>query len=67
MSLQSISPATGEILERFKETAGAARVLRAHTPEYARTMTLEMGKPMVQAEPRVHPRQRGRDRVAVPR
>lgn len=84
MSLQSINPATGEILERFKETSGqeldrilatahaaflgwrtvpfatraqrmreAARVLRARTAEYARTMTLEMGKPIVQAEAEV--------------
>ena len=28
----------------------AARVLRARKVEYARTMTLEMGKPIVQAE-----------------
>lgn len=81
MSIQSISPATGEILESFKETSGqeldrilaaahaaflewrtvpftrraqpmqeAARVLRARKAEYARTIPLEMGKPIVQAE-----------------
>jgi len=84
VSVQSINPATGEVLERFEETsapqlerilAGAdaafrewrgvpfavraqkmrevARVLRAHTAAYARTMTLEMGKPIVQAEAEV--------------
>ena len=84
MSIESVNPATGEVLERFEETsarqlervlAGAdaafrdwlavpfaarartmravARVLRAHAPAYARTMTLEMGKPIVQAEAEV--------------
>ncbi len=84
MSLQSINPATGEILETFDETSGqelertlasahaafvewrtapfarraqrlqeAARVLRARKAEYARAMTLEMGKPIVQAEAEV--------------
>src|SRR5881409_1378865 len=84
MSIQSINPATGEILESFKETSGqeldrilmgahaaflqwrevpfatraqkmraAARALRAHSETYARTMTLEMGKPIVQAEAEV--------------
>ena len=84
MSIQSTNPATGEILESFKETSGqeldrilaaadaaflewrtvpvatraqrmleAARVLRARKAEYARTMTLEMGKPIVQAEAEV--------------
>jgi succinate-semialdehyde dehydrogenase / glutarate-semialdehyde dehydrogenase len=81
MSIQSINPATDEIIETFQETAQAelerilagahaafvewrtrpfaeraacmheaARVLRARKAEYARTMTLEMGKPIVQAE-----------------
>ncbi len=84
MSIQSINPATGEILESFSETSGpeidrilaaahaaflewrqvpfAARaqrmraatgVLRARKAEYARAMTLEMGKPIVQAEAEV--------------
>jgi succinate-semialdehyde dehydrogenase/glutarate-semialdehyde dehydrogenase len=81
MSLQSINPATGEVLETVAETppaeieralAGAraaftewrsvscttrarpmrraAGVLRARRAELARAMTLEMGKPIVQAE-----------------
>ena len=84
MSIQSINPATGEILETFDETSGpdlekivalaheaflqwrnvpmaarapkmreAARLLRARRAEYARTMTLEMGKPIVQGEAEV--------------
>ncbi len=84
MSLQSVNPATGEILETFEETSGqelertlasahaafvewrtqpfarraqrlqeAARVLRARKAESARAMTLEMGKPIVQAEAEV--------------
>ena len=84
MSIQSINPATGEVLETFKETSRedvgrilaaahaaflewrtapfatraegmreAARVLRTRRAEYARTMTLEMGKPIVQAEAEV--------------
>jgi succinate-semialdehyde dehydrogenase / glutarate-semialdehyde dehydrogenase len=84
VSVQSVNPATGEILERVEETsapqlervlAGAdaafrewravplavraqkmrevARALRAHAAAYARTMTLEMGKPIVQAEAEV--------------
>ena len=84
MSIESINPATGEVLERFDETSGrelerilaaahaaflewrtvpfatraqkmreAAHVLRAHSEAYARTMTLEMGKPIVQAEAEV--------------
>ncbi|HEV8471631.1 MAG TPA: NAD-dependent succinate-semialdehyde dehydrogenase [Methylomirabilota bacterium] len=79
--MQSINPATDEILETFEETSGqeldralaaaaaafrdwrtasfetraqrmrdAARVLRAGAAGYARTMTLEMGKPIVQSE-----------------
>jgi succinate-semialdehyde dehydrogenase / glutarate-semialdehyde dehydrogenase len=84
MSIQSINPATGDILETFQETVQgeierilanaysaflewrtrplaeraarmreAARILRARKAEYARTMTLEMGKPIVQAEAEV--------------
>ena len=84
MSIQSINPATGDVLETFKETSRedldrflaaahaaflewrtapfatraqrmreAARVLRTRRAEYARTMTLEMGKPIVQAEAEV--------------
>lgn len=84
MTIESINPATGEVLERFTETSGqeldralaaahaaflewrtvpfalrasrmreAASVLRARKSEYARTMTLEMGKPIVQAEAEV--------------
>ena len=81
MSIQSINPATGEILERFNETPGpevdrmlgeahaaflqwrevpfarraqrmreAGQVLKKRRAEYARAMTLEMGKPIVQGE-----------------
>ncbi|HXJ83403.1 MAG TPA: NAD-dependent succinate-semialdehyde dehydrogenase [Candidatus Methylomirabilis sp.] len=81
MSIQSINPATDEILKTYDETSGrdlerivaaahasflewrrvpfgtraqkmreAARILRARRAEYARTMTLEMGKPIVQGE-----------------
>ena len=84
MSIQSINPATGEILETFdgagpadleriltrshaallewRETpfarkaalmSGAARVLRARRAEHARSMTLEMGKPIAQSEAEV--------------
>jgi succinate-semialdehyde dehydrogenase/glutarate-semialdehyde dehydrogenase len=84
MSIQSINPATGEILESFSEASGqeverilaaahaaflewrtvpfgaraqrmrdAAQILRTRKAEYARTMTLEMGKPIVQAEAEV--------------
>ena len=84
MSMQSINPATGEILESFEETTAseldrmltaaheaflewrttpfatraqkmraAARVLRERADTYARTMSLEMGKPIVQAEAEV--------------
>ena len=84
MTIQSVNPATGDVLETFKETSGheldrilaaahaaflewrtapfatraermreAARVLRTRRAEYARTMTLEMGKPIVQAEAEV--------------
>src|SRR2546426_1874979 len=84
MTIQSVNPATGDVLETFKETSRedvgrflaaahaaflewrtapfatraqrmreAARVLRTRRAEYARTMTLEMGKPIVQAEAEV--------------
>src|SRR3989442_5358725 len=79
MSVQSINPATGEVLETFQETAAdelarilegadaasrewcrtpaaeraerlraAARCLRERKDTYARTMALEMGKPLAQ-------------------
>lgn len=79
MSLRSVNPATGELLETFEETradeldrvmaradaasrewrrrpiaerAGrlraAARLLRERADSYARTMALEMGKPLAQ-------------------
>src|SRR5712691_1333742 len=82
--MESINPATGEILERFQETSAqeldrvltaaheaflawrtvplatraakmrdAAHVLRKRAAGYARTMSLEMGKPIVQAEAEV--------------
>ena len=84
MSIQSINPATGEILERFDETSArevdrilgeahaaflqwreapfarrahrmreAGHVLKKRRAEYARAMTLEMGKPIVQGEAEV--------------
>jgi len=84
MVLESINPATGELIERFDETPAAevdrriheahaahldwrrrplaeradrmraaARALRAEQARYARTMTLEMGKPIGQAEAEV--------------
>jgi succinate-semialdehyde dehydrogenase/glutarate-semialdehyde dehydrogenase len=84
MSIQSINPATGEILESFKEASGqeldrilgnahaeflqwrevpfarraqrmreAAQILRTRKVEYARTMALEMGKPVAQGEAEV--------------
>jgi succinate-semialdehyde dehydrogenase/glutarate-semialdehyde dehydrogenase len=84
MSIQSINPATGEVVETFQETtpqelerilssaqAGfgewralpvatrgqslqkAAALLRARKADYARTMALEMGKPIVQGEAEV--------------
>jgi len=84
MSIQSINPATGEVLETFQEmTVGeidriletaytafhdwrsrpfadrakqmreAARILRTGREKYARTMSLEMGKPIVQGEAEV--------------
>src|SRR5918996_1586394 len=84
MSMQSINPATGEVLETFTETPTeqverilaaahaaflewrqvplatraqpmrkAAGVLRSRRAEFARTMALEMGKPVVQGEAEV--------------
>jgi succinate-semialdehyde dehydrogenase / glutarate-semialdehyde dehydrogenase len=84
MSIQSINPTTGEVLETFPATSPAdlerilatahaaflewrtvpfaarsermreaARVLRAGKAEHARTMALEMGKPIVQGEAEV--------------
>ena len=81
MSLRSINPATGEILETFTQTSSreldrivgqshaafhewrtvpfraraermreAAKILRRRRAELARTMTLEMGKPITQGE-----------------
>ncbi|MGH7345786.1 MAG: aldehyde dehydrogenase family protein, partial [Candidatus Rokuibacteriota bacterium] len=81
MSLQSVNPATGEVLETFPATSSselegivaqshaaflewrtapfkaraermreAAQVLRRRRTEFARTMTLEMGKPITQGE-----------------
>jgi len=81
MSMQSVNPATGQVVETFEHTSPAAiervlagaqaafldwrrqpfgeraapmreaaRLLRARRAEYARTMTLEMGKPIVQGE-----------------
>jgi succinate-semialdehyde dehydrogenase/glutarate-semialdehyde dehydrogenase len=84
MSIQSINPATGEVIETFQETAPqalerilatahaafgewrhtpfgkraplmrkAAEILRARKSQYARTMALEMGKPIAQGEAEV--------------
>jgi succinate-semialdehyde dehydrogenase/glutarate-semialdehyde dehydrogenase len=84
VGIQSINPATGEVLERFQQTTAgeldrildsayaafldwrhrpfteraermrnAARILRAGQEKYARTMALEMGKPIVQGEAEV--------------
>ena len=81
MSLQSVNPVTGEVLETFTPTSSreldtivaqshaaflewrtvpfkaraermreAANVLRRRRAEFARTMTLEMGKPITQGE-----------------
>jgi succinate-semialdehyde dehydrogenase/glutarate-semialdehyde dehydrogenase len=81
VSLQSVNPATGELIETFAEASPAeierrlertwsaflawrerpiaeragpmreaARLLRGRKGEYARTMALEMGKPVVQGE-----------------
>jgi succinate-semialdehyde dehydrogenase/glutarate-semialdehyde dehydrogenase len=84
MSIQSINPATGEILDTFTETSAAdlerivaaahaaflawrevpfatraepmrraAEILRGRRAELARTMALEMGKPIAQGEAEV--------------
>src|SRR5437016_2523637 len=84
MSIRSVNPTTGEVLETFAETTpketerllddvhrafldwrrrpikeraravgDAARVLRAKKAAYARTMALEMGKPIAQGEAEV--------------
>jgi succinate-semialdehyde dehydrogenase/glutarate-semialdehyde dehydrogenase len=81
MAIESVNPATGEVLETFREIGRedverilaaahaafldwrdaryaaraknmrqAATILRTRQPDYARLMTLEMGKPIVQAE-----------------
>src|SRR6266699_6018999 len=81
MSLQSVNPASGEVLETFTPTSSreldgivaqshaaflewrtvpfkvraermrqAAQILRRRRAEFARTMTLEMGKPITQGE-----------------
>ncbi|HTK88784.1 MAG TPA: NAD-dependent succinate-semialdehyde dehydrogenase [Verrucomicrobiae bacterium] len=81
MSIQTVNPATGEVVEKFEPTSSAelerivsgahaafgewravpvaerakpmreaARILRARKHEFARTMTVEMGKPIVQGE-----------------
>jgi succinate-semialdehyde dehydrogenase/glutarate-semialdehyde dehydrogenase len=81
MSMQSVNPATGEVLETFTQASSreldtivahshaaflewrsvpfkaraermreAANVLRRRRAEFARTMTLEMGKPITQGE-----------------
>ena len=84
MSMQSVNPATGEVIETFEATSAreverilatahaaflewrttpfdvrarhlrnAAQVLKKRKADYARLMTLEMGKPIVQAEAEV--------------
>jgi succinate-semialdehyde dehydrogenase / glutarate-semialdehyde dehydrogenase len=84
MIIQSINPATGEVLETFQEMSASeidrmleanhktfgewryrpfadrakkmretARILRTGKEKYARTMALEMGKPIVQGEAEV--------------
>src|SRR5881409_1080503 len=81
MSIQSVNPATGEVVETYEETSpkeierilagaqaafaewrntpftararsmrNAAQVLKKRKADYARLMTLEMGKPIVQGE-----------------
>ena len=81
MTIQSINPATGEVLENFSEMTAskiegileatyqtflqwrgssfaerakhmreAGRILRDGEAKFARTMALEMGKPIVQGE-----------------
>src|SRR6266852_9482507 len=84
MSIPSVNPATGEVIETFEATSAreverilatahaafvewrwtpfatrarhlrnAAEVLKKRKADYARLMTLEMGKPIVQAEAEV--------------
>src|SRR5712691_3905908 len=84
MSIQSVNPATGEVIETFEATSAremerilatahaafvewrwtpfatrarhlrnAAEALKKRKADYARLMTLEMGKPIVQAEAEV--------------
>src|SRR5437899_1759879 len=84
MSIQSVNPATGEVIETFEATSAreverilatahaaflewrttpfdvrarhlrnAAQVLKKRKADYARLMTLKMGKPIVQAEAEV--------------
>ena len=84
MPIESVNPATGEVLERFEPTSpaaldgalacaerafedwrrrpvgercarltAAARLLREHKGAHARTMALEMGKPVLQGEEEV--------------
>ena len=84
MAIQSVNPATGEVVEVFEPTSPAlieravsgahaaflewrrvpiaeravpmreaARLLRARKTDYARTMALEMGKPIAQGEAEV--------------
>ena len=81
MAIQTVNPATGEVVEKFEPTSSAelerivsgahaafqewrtvpcaerakpmreaARILRARKSEFARTMTVEMGKPITQGE-----------------
>ncbi|HEY5725557.1 MAG TPA: aldehyde dehydrogenase family protein, partial [Methylomirabilota bacterium] len=81
MAIQTVNPATGEVVEKFEATSAAeldrvaagaqaafhewrdvpvaeraapmreaARILRARKEEFARTMTVEMGKPITQGE-----------------
>jgi succinate-semialdehyde dehydrogenase / glutarate-semialdehyde dehydrogenase len=84
MAIQTINPATGDIVEKFEPTSPAeldriamgaqaafqewrtvpfadraarmreaARILRARKEEFARTMTVEMGKPITQGDAEV--------------
>src|SRR5215217_4118300 len=57
MAIESINPATEEVLETFEERAEfmrrAAESLREEKPRFAKLMTLEMGKPIAEAEAEV--------------